>query len=276
MDNKEILRNIVLEDEITNISFNENTFTIYFGDVENTDKEGHISLLLETYIEIPYDFTANNLKLHRGIVDILECNPNDNNEYSGFVHYNGYSFCYGGCGVDHTCNIIRADGLTSDLFNKLIIQFQNYLSHSSHNTIGTSWRKIEFTSNTTVTNTVDKFITIDGLKIPQIIKKTTTNTVLDKLVYTEPYEFIKEVPSKKFTYNNEIITPKIVKHKIEGIIQDTHQYIGVDVRQILKNIKQKTIQKYKDEINLKPKYTTENFLHKLTDKYSRVDGSFYI
>lgn len=275
MENKEILRNIVLEDEITNISFNDNTFTIFLGDIVNTDPQGHTSILLQTYLEIPYTFESHRIRLHRGIVDVLECNPQNLHSYSGFVHYNGDSFCYGECGVNHTCNLIRVDGLTSDLFNRLLIQFDNYLKHSSHNTIGAN-RKIEFTTNSTTIFTVDKFITIDELKIPQIIKKTITNSVLDKLKYDEPYEFIQEVESKQFMYNNETITPKIVKHQVEGLIEDRYEYMGVDVRKIINDIKQTTINNYLNEVSNKPKCTTEDFLHKLSNKYSRMDGSVYI
>lgn len=87
--NKETLRSIILEDEIENISFNQDSFLINFGNITNTDRNGEQSILLETYVEIPYNFIPGNLRLHRGVVDVLECSQGTDYIYSGFVHYNG-------------------------------------------------------------------------------------------------------------------------------------------------------------------------------------------
>lgn len=274
MNNKEILKSIVLEDEIENISFGETTFTIFLGDILNRDSMGNTYKLLETYIQVPYDFTPSNLKLHRGIVDVLECD--DRYNYSGFVHYNGNNFCYGASNVDRTCNIIRDEGLTSDLFNRLLIEFNNYLSVSSHGTTG-SYRKINLNNNIReVKNKVKDIVTVNNINFPRTIEQITKQSVITGIKYDEPYVVLREVPTKAFSYNNENIIPKIVTHRQIIEEQEVSTILPAVPSEIHKQIKNKLINNYNDEVNSKTRFSAENFIHQLTDKYNRVDGSFYI
>lgn len=278
MDNKEILREIVLEDGIEDVSFGDQSFVVKYGDILNTDTEGNEYYLLDTYLEIPYSFESVNIKLHRGIVDVLECISVNPYRYSGFVHYNteDRKFCYGSCGVPNTCVDIRADGLNSDNFNKLLLQFHTYLSNSSHGTTG-GWKKLDLGTEVEDVNfTVHKSITIDGIKFPQVIKKVIKNTNTESIDYTQDYEVLAEITDRKFVYNNETIIPKVVKHQTVQVVKDVEEFLGVNLNDIMRIIKEKTIKKYKDEINSQPTYTTEDFLHKLSNQHSGVDGSFYI
>jgi hypothetical protein len=274
MTNKEILRNIILEDGIENVSLNESNFVVYFGDVINTNNEGEKYTLLGTYVEMNYEFESVRFKLHRAVVDVLETDIRDNYSYSGFVHYNGSIFCYGESGIDYTAGTIRTEGLTSDLFNRLLIQFHNYLSNSSHNTMG-YYRRINLGVVSNSIYKIKQVVTINGFNYPRTLEKIYTSTTISGLKYEEPFEVILEKPEKEFGYNNEIITPKIVKHQYKEEVVETKEEIGVS--NVLDDlIKKKLINDYENEINSKPEINAENFLHQLTDKYSRVDGCFYI
>lgn len=95
MDVKKTLEELIEKDGLDNVSLNENSFTVYFGDVLNTETAtGNQYYLLGTYIEIPYSLNTIMVKLHREIVNEFETGgERENYEYSGFVHYSGSYFC---------------------------------------------------------------------------------------------------------------------------------------------------------------------------------------
>lgn len=281
MEVKEILKIICEEDGLDNISFNEKTFTIYFGDILNTNsKTGLQYYLLDTYVEIPYSFEPGRFLLHRGIINEYEWNgTNDFDSYSGFVHYNPNStklFCYGESGVDTLAQIMRdPDELTSDNFNMFLLKFHTYLSVSSHETMG-NYRTYEAGTLEEGKWYVDKWSKINDSFIPVMLVK---NSVIKTKIadYTKPYyEIIRDFPERKFTYNGEEKIPIIVKHHTTETQTVKKDVRYVDYKDLMKIYEKEIIQKLIDEVNNKPKITFETLLHKLSNKQHRVDGRVYI
>ncbi len=283
--NKKLLKQIIEEESIENIDLQDNGFMIKFGDILNTEtKTGDTYYLLDTYVFIPYTFEPNKLQLHRGVINELEAEEGTY-DYSGFVHYGndsygGKTFCYGECGVDHLCNNIRVDGLDSDKFNMLMIKLHTYLSTSSHDSGNRtkSYRKLEKGINTGKTTfKLIAICTINGVKYPQIIKKTTTNQKVESVVYDKPYiKVLKEWPNRAFTYNGVTTIPKVVKHHLIEDNKTIEDNIRVNLTDLKETIKKQQISKIYDEINNKESITFQNLLHKFPDKLSGVDGSVYI
>jgi len=63
---------------LDNISLNADSFTVYFGDVLNTEtKTGNQYYLLGTYVEIPYNLSPSRVRLHREIINEYETGGKD-------------------------------------------------------------------------------------------------------------------------------------------------------------------------------------------------------
>tara|TARA_R110000868_G_scaffold383163_1_gene649945 strand:+ start:714 stop:1547 length:834 start_codon:yes stop_codon:yes gene_type:complete len=271
---KEKIQEICIEDGIDFISFGKDTFTVNFGDVENVDTEGNKYWLLETYVEIPYNFYAASIRLHRGIVDVLECHyeraKKKEYHYSGFVHYSGDSFCYGESGVDKCCSNIRTEDtfkdLNSDTFNMLLIKFRVYLSNSSHGSGHgggfSSYRKLDLVNESPdITHNLKETVEIDGVILPSFIEKIEKQAIFESIDYESPYEVLYENVNKKFTYNNEVITPKVVKHKTVGKTKVDKQNVRVNVPYLLKEFENKQIDNIRNEVNNQSEFTVEAFIH---------------
>lgn len=295
--NKEILQEIVIEDSITNISFGENSFIIKFGDIKNIpvydedeypeEQEKDIEYyLLDTYIEIPYTFEAINMKLHRGIINEFECKEAPYYWYSGFVHYsdgnsdrNTGRFCFGECGVDTTCSDIRLEGLTTDRFNILLIQLQNYLSYSSHPSIGRdgNHRRLDIGSTSELEYTLSDTRELDEIVYPSKVIQRESNKYVENIDYDKSYtEILKEFPNKAFTYNNQTVIPKVVRHEIIGNTRTIEKSLRIDINELISVIEEKHKNNVIHEVNNKRGITFQDLIHKFPDQLSRVDGCFYI
>lgn len=278
--NKEILQEIALDEGLENISFGDSSFMVYCGDVLNTEtKTGNQYYLLDTYLQIPYTFEPSNLKLHRGIVNEFECDKSNGYRYSGFVHYNGTHFCYGESGVDTLCNIIRDEGLDSDKFNMFLIKFRTYLSTSSHHTMGGGmYRKLDLDNTQFQQETeIHETIEIKGITFPKILKQTTINKVVEKVDYEKPFiKVIKEFTNKSFTFNNQVIIPKIVQHHLVEETKTTEEFIRVNIPEILKDIDSSYLHFKEHEVNNKTRLSIQNFLHQFPNQQRGMDGCLYI
>lgn len=288
-DNKELLKEICLEDNIDNISFNEEVFIIKFGDIKNipvyseddiaTNSNDIEYYLLETYIEIPYTFEPGKCRLHRGIINEYETGGEINfYSYSGFTHYSGQTFCWGACGVDSTCNEIRLEGLNSDRFTILLTQFYNYLSHSSHPSQGDNiYKRLDVELDEKVKYKLTETVTINDILYPRTVLKTTENLNIKSVDYEQPYiKVLKEFKDRSFVYNNETIIPKVVIHHTISNLDTITENIRVNHNELLEEIKNSQTEKLKYEINNKRPITFQDLLHKFPNKLSRVDGSTYI
>lgn len=281
MTNKEILEQILLEDNITNIDLQDTGFMIDFGDVLNTETStGNQYYLLGTYVWIPYSFNPNQCKLHRRIVNEYETNSSPYYEYSGFVHYGNNKFCYGHSGVDYTCYSIMDEGLNNDNFNLLLIKLQTYLSNSSHDSGGRrdQYKKLDLNDEVTVKKYIKDYVTINDMIIPKSILTRTTSTTNVEIDYDSEYIVLKEHSSKRFKFRDEEIVPKVVRHKFKNqdkiSVVDEVQYLHPS--KVIQLIIKRTENSLYHEINYKTPITTENLLHQLANKLNRVDGSFYI
>jgi hypothetical protein len=271
MEVKKVLEALIEEDNLDNVSLNENSFIVYFGDILNTETTtGNTYYLLDTYIQIPYTLSTSGCKLHRGIVNEFETGgPSSLYEYSGFVHYSGSNFCWGECNVDKILNAIILEGnFTPESFYSLMLHFDKYLSTSSHDSGGrtTTYKKLDihedietykFLTNTKIVNDVMFPFEIT------VVEKIKTST---KVNYDLPYKrVLKEFPEKAFVYKEQTIIPKVVEHYTvaETKINTRKEYI--DINNLLLNIEQEHNQILKNEINNKRRITLENLLHQLTN-----------
>lgn len=283
---KETLKSIIEKEDITNIDVQDEGFMISWGDVLNSplDKTGYKYAdndyyLLGLYTYIPYSFEPGKIKLHREVVNEFETSgANNNYGYSGFVHYNGSSFCWGECGVNLIANTIRDEGLTSDNLNMLLIKFHTYLSVSTHGTTG-SYRTLDIknTSNKKVTYKLSTTTKINGVDYPLEITKTTHNVGIQKIDYTKPYiKVLKEITDKAFTYNGTKIIPKVVQHEMIRQETSVDEAVRIDLKTIKEYIKNKQLNTIYDKINSETPISFQNLLHKLPNKLSRVDECIYL
>jgi hypothetical protein len=253
-------------------------FTIYFGDILNIDKNDNKYYLLQTYLEVSYSYNSVNCKLHRGIINEFETTRDRYNifKYSGFVHYNGINFCYGGSRADDSLNTIRLEGLTEDRFIVMYETFLNYFSHSSHESIGGAWKKLDAEKKQNISYEIVEYMTVDNYKLPFKIKQTTVenSNIPD---YSKPYlEVLTEATEKYFYFNNKKIIPKIVKHESKESSITTEKNLWVNISQILDDVKKlKTTNKI-NEITNKPRISFSTYFLKSTVAQQRMDGNFYI
>jgi hypothetical protein len=271
MDVRKVLEELIEKDGLDNISLNDNTFTVYFGDVLNTETDtGNTYYLLDTYIEFPYTLNPSMVKLHRGIVNEFETGgPDYQYEYSGFVHY-GSGFCWGQCRVDAILqNAILEDAFTDDTYYSLILHFQNYLETSSHDSGSrtTMYKKLDLQDVITeIYNVPVSVRNIDG--IPYIfefseITKIKNNSAID---YSKPYKkVLKNFNNKAFVYKGNTIIPKVVDHyTIETTeIKVTPKFQNLET--ILFTINNEKFNLIENEINNKKRITFQDCIHQLTN-----------
>ena len=283
MNVRETLEKLIEEDGLDNISLNENSFTIYFGDVLNTETQtGNTYYLLDTYVQIPYSLEDGYVKLHRGIVNEYETGGFDENyNYSGFVHYGGTHFCWGQCGVDAILKNARLENaFTEDTYYSLVLHFQKYLATSSHDSGARTslFKKLDLPDSVKSTIHIPtKVRYINDLPFISEYTEITKTSGSMSVDYSKPYkEVIKEARDKQFTYKGEIITPKVVKHYMKEDTKLDIETKFTSPSKFFELVEEYKLKKVKNEINSKKRITLQDCLHKLTDTQHRVDGSIRI
>jgi len=279
---KEALQKIIEEENIDYIDLQETCIMVYLGDIENTTTEtGFKYFLLDTYLQIPYDFDPLYCQLHRGIINEYETGgENLKYKYSGFVHYSGNSFCYGQAQCNVLLSALQDDELTADNFLQMLSYFIRYLSVSSHESMtnsGIFYKKLDVEYTVKVDSYATKFKHIEGMQVPFEITNVITNDNCESIDYSKPYtEVIKEDSHKTFLYKGELITPKIVRHHTKKTTTKSieREYVNIDL--FLDNIKNYKIQRIKDEINSKKRNLVKDMLYKFANSQQRVDGSVYL
>jgi len=279
MEVKKVLEEIIERDNLDNISLNENTFTIYFGDILNTEtKTGDTYYLLGAYVEVPYSLVPEQIRFHREIVNEFETGGADYSyDYSGFVHYGG-NFCWGECGVNSILkNALLESKFDENTFYSFYLHFQKYLEVSSHDSGGrtNAYKKLDLTSNDLkIYRVPTKIRYIENVPFISEITEIAKIENFKKVDYSQPYKrVIKEFTSKAFVFKEKTIIPKVVEHYVVKDSKIEIKKIILDLEEGLEIMNRLIYKRYKNEIDNKRTITFQDYLHQLTNKLCRVDGS---
>lgn len=275
------------------IDFQKDHFLIYFGDIKNTyvggsrgtQGDGSEYYLLDTYVKIPYEFHSDKCRLYRGVVNEYELN--EYGEFTGFVHFsdcmNDGHFCYGQSGVEGLLNnmafeILDEEKLNPDNLDFLYVLFKNYLSQSSHDTYGSSYKKLDLPSNNeSIEYNILRKVNFDGVLIPVVFEEITWKKGITSIDYTKPYvEVVKEFSDRKFEFKGKTITPIAVKH--EYIIDEVErrEIKHLKISKFSRNVKRQQIEKARAKLSNEPRFSLNNYFLKLPNKSKGVDGGVYL
>jgi hypothetical protein len=175
---------------------------------------------------------------------------------------------------------LQDDKLTADNFLQMLSYFIRYLSVSSHESMTNSnifYKKLDVGEIIETENYITKTRDFQGIQFP--FELTTVKTIknIDEIDYSKPYiEVIKEMSNKSFTYKEELIIPKVVRHHTTQVTRKSITKTYIKLEDFLPSIEKKQINNLKNEIDSKERNLIKDMLYKLSDSQQRVDGGIYI